>query len=655
MGGRFSCCGKSAAVDTGQPVRRQPHNRRSDRCAELVDDLRREAQSFGPVKKPSSSLVWLGVLSAAVLLAGTTPGAAADGKKEPLPEAPPPARPLIVKVPRGETIEIQMRTFGSRTEPLRYLIRTPPEHGRLTEPRRVNREVSAVTYTPPANAAVVRDRFSYAVQTSAGVSAAAEVAITIVDPVPELALPAGLDFSSVLVGTITTKALEITNRGGGVAEGRVTLDAPWKIEGPTQYRLAAGARAVFKVVFAPETAGDFATLLRVTSQPDASVTIHGEARAAIAVSPARIVLQPGATDPARSASFSLTNQTDGERPVALSAGPRLQVPPDLTIPAHGSVIVPVLTTGGDLADLEDEVRVESAGFAVRVPVQAKAVGAIVRSLRERVAFGRVDATHSAEAKLELENIGGAVANVDVEIAAPFTTEAKARLEPGEKKSVNVHLSPGAPGKYLAKLTLNFSGRKLELPVEAELVAAAGPAPSREAVAMPISAPARSSSEPPAQPPPGAPPAGARRGSAEVRVVEGVQVSALGPTGATLEWPVALSSAEKFRVESLALAMGADGNLEKSWVELPGVVFRQEGEKYFAVLKNLRPATGYSLRLVPLSPDSEASQPLFNQILNTQHAKPSPWPKFTVLRGLIAALFVFAFLKLRQFLANRRNP
>ena len=389
--------------------------------------------------------------------------------------------PQAVKVPRGEPVEIALRIYGVKNEPLKYLIRTPPKSGKLTEPRVLEREVSAVTYTPPADLAVTRDRFSYAVQNGAGVSASVDVLITIVDQPPDLALPGALDFAPMLAGATAAKTVEIRNRGGGLAEGQVAVEAPWKIEGAARYRLAAGARAVFKVVFAPEKGGVFESAVRFSSQPESGVRVRGEAQEAIAAAPAKIELQNAAGDAVRTGAFELTNQTDAECRVTLSGGARLQVPAELTVPAHGKVSVPVQTAATDVTALDGEVRAESAGLTVRVPVRAARVGPLVRSVRGPVMFGRVDAARAAGADFELENFGGTAADVSWEIGAPFVMEQpSARLAPGEKKTLTLRMQPAAAGKYRAWLTVQCNRQKLEIPVEAELFAKAAPAAASRA-------------------------------------------------------------------------------------------------------------------------------------------------------------------------------
>ena len=616
------------------------------------------------MQKSASLFLPLAALCAAGALLWALPLAGAAQKKEPLPEAPPPAQPLAVKVPRGETVEIALRIYGRKNEALKYLIRTPPKSGKLTEPKVVEREVSTVTYTPPADLAITRDRFSYAVQNGAGVSAAVDVVITIVDQPPQLALPGALDFAPMLAGAVAAKTLEISNRGGGLAEGQAEVEAPWKIEGSPKYRLGAGARVVFKIVFAPEKGGVFESAVRFSSQPETSVRVRGEAVEAIAATPTRIVLQNATGDAVRAGTFELTNQTGEESRVTLSGGARLQVPAELTVPAHGKVSVPVQTAAGDVAVLEGEVRVEAAGLTVRVPVRAARVGPLVRAVSGPVAFGRVDAARAASASFELENFGGAEASVSWEIGAPFVMEqASAVLAPGEKKTLVLRTQPAAAGKYRAWLTAKVGEQKLEIPVEAELWAKAMPAAAPRTAAA-VSAPVAES--PPDNSSPAAPepvaatpealallPALAADLRAEQIRPEGVALTRLSQTGATIEWPAALRAAQKFRVESRGFFADSEGEVKIVWEELPKATVGRFETKYVAVLSGLQPGRGYGVRVVPLGAGGVAGRPLFTQTFVTLEG--ASWrPKFTVLQILFIAFAVCLGLMLRQALAGRRR-
>lgn len=611
--------------------------------------------TFRPVKTSAFRSRWFAVLLACGALFWAPPLAGAERKRDAPPEIPPPAQPLAVKVARGENAVIQLRIFGRKNEPLKYLIRTPPEHGRLTAPRAVEREVSAVTYTPPADLAIVRDRFTYAVQTAAGVSAAVGVAITIVDVPPEIAVPEALVFPAILVGTTASRALEITNRGGGLAEGRVTVEAPWKIDGPANYRLAAGARAVFKVIFTPTEPGAFDTVMRFSSQPGTTLPVHAEARAALAVTPPNIVLQHAAGDPVRAGAFTLANQSDAELRVTLASTDRLTFPPELSVPAHSTVRVPVQVADGNVAALEGEVRAQSGDLTLRVPVRAAAVGAIVRATREQVSLGRVIAAQSAEAPVGLENIGGSAARVSWEIAAPFLAAGSpVTLGPGEKTSVIVRVETATPAKHHALLTVTADQQKLAIPVEAEVLAEFPPAAAQTAPAAFTPRPATAAAAPVAQP------AARTIGSVipdEMQVdltsVPGVKVRDVTSKGATLEWPAAMTKASRFRVECRNVIVDSEGQFAVRWTPLPGVALRHEGESRIATITGLQPATAYGLRVVALASEGEAFATLFTQYFSTR-VPASIWPKITPVRVLLVALLLCVAFVIRQRRAARRE-
>jgi hypothetical protein len=621
-----------------------------------LDDARWAAQPFRPVRKNLPLLVSLLVLGVVFGLVLPCPVSAAE-RKEVLAPVPPPAQPLAVKVKRGEPTEIALRIFGKKNETLKYLIRTEPQHGKVTAPKPVEREVSTVVYTPPADLAITRDRFTYAVQNSAGVSASVEVAITIVDEPPALALPEMQDFGSVLAGATAAKTIEIRNRGGGVAEGKVTVSEPWKIQGPATYRLGAGERASFQLIFAPTVGGDGDGTVRFSSEPETSVVLRGVALAALAASPAKVALQNAAGDPVRTGSFELSNQTEKERRARLNAGPRLQVLTEVIVPAQGKVSVPVQTAAADVAALSGEVRVDSEGLILSVPVVAAPVGGIVRATRPTVSFGRIDATKTADSSFELENIGGALASVSWEIVAPFATdEAGTVLAPGEKKTVAIHTRPAEPGKYRAGLTVKHEQQKIELTVEAELLAQAEPVSpiiraSNVATATPATAGTADASPTDEPAAPAVKSVVPQELLTDFHLPEGVQLKNVNATAATMEWPATLTTAEMFRLERRRIVPDGDGGIKVQWDPLANVDVTHTGALYTAKLSKLSPGQMYGVRVVAVGPGMEAGQPLFTQYFATP-PRPSLMPKITLLRVLVVVLLVCGVFVLRQRRAQR---
>lgn len=570
----------------------------------------------------------------------------------PLPAVPPPAQPLKVQVRRGETAEIALRIFGQNNEALKYLIRTKPRYGKVTEPKVAGREVSTVVYSPPADLEVSRDRFTYAVQNSVGVSAAVDVLITITDQPPELALPGAQDFGSMLAGQSAAKSIEIRNRGGGRAEGKVEVGGPWRIEGSASYRLGAGERVEFKVVFAPAAGGDFESAVRFTSQPETSVLVRGTALAALVAAPTKLMLQNAVGDPVRTGTFELTNQTDTERRARLSGGERLQLPAEVTVPALGKVSVTAQTAAADVAVLTGEVRIESEGLTLRVPVTAPQSGGIVRASRPGVAFGRVESGKTARASFELENIGGAPAQVRWEIAAPFSTEESGTvLAPGEKKVFALRTEPTAnPGKYRARLTVACEQQRIELLVEAELLAPASTAPTLIRTSTGTGSERHAAVVSNGGPTPAPVLAIPAELQVDLQRPKGVRLTRLEATRATLEWPTALTAEEKFRFERRRIALEA-GALKVLWEEVPGVAVERTNAVWTAAFSELRGGQVYGIRVVPLGPAGEAGKPLFTQFFSTPPA-PKLLPEITLFRVLIVILAICGVLIFRQRRALR---
>ena len=412
--------------------------------------------------------------------------------------APPQPVEMNLKVHREAKTEITLRIYGKANEPLKYLIRVPPVHGRLSEPRATEREVSVVVYEPPADLGITADKFAYAVQNSIGVSAAVEVTLTIVDQPPQLAIQDTIDFSTVRAGASDSRLLEISNRGGLIANGEVIVDEPWKIEGKTGYHLRAGDVAVFKILFAPSVGGKFEGVARYTSDREHSTTLRGSAEAAIVANPEQWVLQQMPGDPVRSGAFELLNQLDEPRTLQLRTDARLKIPSEVTIPPHGKVSVPVEAFSQDVQAFDTEIHLEASDFATAVPVRVPLLQEVLRTTTPVVAFGRLAAGRKASATFDLENIGGTPGGASWEISPPFHVPVSSTvLEPGEKKVFHLEIDGKAPGHYRTWLQFKAGAQTFDLPVQGEVVASQRPSTG--------------SSSAPAAPPPRTPQPGGANG------------------------------------------------------------------------------------------------------------------------------------------------
>ena len=577
-----------------------------------------------------------------VLVIATIPGwplppAGAAEKKDtrPVLDPPPPALPQNVTVPRGRRIDIPLRIYGVQNEALRYLIKTPPAHGKLSEPRAVSREVWMVTYEPPAELAVTADRFTFSVQNHAGVSAPAEVTISIADLPSKLTVPHTVEFGELLAGGTATREIEVANRGGGYVEGEIEVDPPFRIEGRRNYRLAGGDYTYFKIVFAPAEGGLFRREIRYTSDREFVTALVGGAQTPISAEPAKIDLRNAADSPVRTGGFEIINRTGEALTFHLRTSRRLQVPESVSVAAHGRVAIAVSTRPEDVADLEDEVIVESSGFALRVPVTAVKVGPIVRVAQRSLALGRIDATRGAQATIDVQNVGGTLAKASGEIGAPFAlSEPSFDLPPGASRKLTLSVQPGEPQRYRTWLKLKAGATTTEIEVEAELIG--------EMSASRDTADEKSKKPPvaPAELPPWMP---------DLNIARTIRVTDVTSTSARLEWPIELNGAAKFRVDRMILTRDSAHELRMAWTEIPKTTFTRQGPLWVASLSGLQPQQSQTVRVVPLTTEGRAGRHLFRLDFYTLPARTLPKPRLipTLLTCLFVVMGILVWKRVRR--------
>ena len=414
---------------------------------------------------------------------------------------PTPPQPMEQKVTvkRGGSVDIPLRIYGTRAQTLSWVIRQQPAHGKLSAVRSTAPETAVVTYRPPSDLRVVSDRFTFSARSNEGVSAAAEVTITIADDPPKLSVPAEVNFGTLLVGGSVTKMLEFTNGGGGIAEGGIEVDMPWRIEGARRYKLTAGERHIAKIVFAPQRAGKFESKVRFPAQPDRAVTVSGIAEEPLAVMPAEIVLAQDRGQPLRAASFELRNNTDAALDVAVAASPRLIVPTTLHVPAHGAASASVQTAETDGAPVEETIRFTAGTLSALLPVKADALPAMVRARPQSVTFRQMGVGATAKERIIFENRGGMESKVALTIGAPFSIDEKSFvLAPRAEKEVVVALAATSAGSAQSVLKVAADGGGFDIPIEAGVSSISAPASRRP----PAPSPTRREStepEPPTEP------------------------------------------------------------------------------------------------------------------------------------------------------------
>ena len=565
--------------------------------------------------------------------------------------APVPPQPLSfsVKVKRAEPADIGLRIYGRAHGGLRYLIRTPPERGTLSEPRvwEEEREISVVTYQAPADVSVKRERFTYAVQSTAGVSAPVEVVINILDEEPLLVIPDTLDFPSLLAGQTAAKDFEILNKGGGMTEGAIAADAPWRIEGERRYRLGAGERRVVKLVFAPAAGGSFVGEVKFSSDRGHTTALRGAALAPIAITLATIELRHVAGAAVRTGSLEIANNTDAPATLTLAAGPRVLLPEIGPIPPHAKITVQLRTDPADLAPLDDELRVEGGCFTSRAALRAAAVGPILRVTPETIVF------QGQRAVFTVENLGGTPGTATMEIAPPFQIAQPSMIvAAGQKFPVAIDLPSGSAERLRTWLTVQIGAQKREIAVEAEAATAttAARAASRAAprrIAARDTAAGTDAPADPTQPEPAEMPQWVldRQSAKDARVL------GITDTAATIEWPAALNGAQKFQIEGRQLSLGPDRKLETSWAAYRDVPIARADGMWRAQLTGLRPMQPYTLRVLPLAADGTAGARIFIVDFHTKVRTPSAF-RITPLRGLVLAALVLVGITIWRRMRGR---
>jgi hypothetical protein len=285
------------------------------------------------------------------------------------PPPPPEPNELEIEVPRGGPVWITLSAYSITSPVLRYRIKRPAKAGKLGTPELVTAETGRVKYRPPAGTGPGEDSFSYQVQSKEGVSAPAEVHITITDKDPVLITPNDVEFGELLPGESAKRSLELQNIGGGMAEGSLQVPDGWRLEGDPAYHMGAGETQTFTLTFKAAEVGRYTGDIEYSANPERATDLNVEVVAPIAVTSGTVELREAGE--MRIGTIHVENRTEGERTLQVKTGPRLDADGKVTVPAKGAADILVRAKGGD-GEVEDRVTVEGEGFEAEVPVHAMA-------------------------------------------------------------------------------------------------------------------------------------------------------------------------------------------------------------------------------------------------------------------------------------------
>ena len=527
-------------------------------------------------------------IAATALLCGWT---SSSGAPPPASAAPAPPKPIEqqVSVKRGESVDIPLRIYGTRAQTLGWLIRQRPAHGKLSNLRSTAPEAGLVTYTTPANLRVVSDRFTFSVRSNEGVSAAAEVQIAIVDDAPLLLVPTEMDFGALLVSEASNRTLQLSNGGGGVAEGEWTVDPPWRAVGERRYKLAAGERQIAKILFSPDRPGEFKGEVRFSSQLDRVTTVTGTALAPLAVEPATLLLKSRRGSARRSAEFELRNHTDEPFEVALIASQRLKFPPTVEVEAHGKATITLETAENDVAPLDETMRFAAGNLEASLAVKAGAPPPNLSVRPDTVTFPPMELGATAKESIVVKNEGGVAAQVALGIGAPFSVAEKSfPIDPGASRELTVSVAASSPGRAQSVLQITGGENALEVPVEATISS---------------TAPRTTSSRPPSTAPAKAPPAESEpQPELQLAAALPAKVVASGKDEATFEWQGEIPSGATLHCRRRILSVAENGGLAARYEEFPECTFERRDGANVAIVRKLPPGETHHFRIDAVGPN-----------------------------------------------------
>ncbi len=513
--------------------------------------------------------------------------------------APPPVVSQAIAVPRGEKVTVPLAIHGSRGELLEFIIRTPPSFGKLSAIRSTGMNSALVTYTPGAKKAP-EDRFSYAVRSSEGVSAAGVIAIRFVDPVvvpAKLKAPRELEFPPLFLGERSTAELEIGNEGGGFLEGEVEVSEPWSVEGLKLFKVAAGQKTVVRLAFTPAKPGEATGEAIITGTERKVVLLRATADERLKTSPAQLKLtaQPGSHT--RTGVLKISNRSGEDATVTIEAGARLLTDRSVKVAARSESSVPIFADAASGAAFDETVKLTSGSWSANIPVHAAAVGPILKFASAEVSFAGTVSGAGTRGSATLENSGGEALTVRLDIDPPFDVEQRVVTAPAHGKvEIPVTLRGKGSGSFRGNLKAHGDGGFAVVPVKAEIAEAAPEKPAGQAAPpvenVKVEAPAK---EPEQQP------------QVEIQFPEELRevpnalgrfARATGTTTATLEWPASLGPVNRARVEERKLSLsGESRELQIGWAALAEASITPGEERATAELRGLKPGTLYTVRVV----------------------------------------------------------
>lgn len=504
-------------------------------------------------------------------------------------KVPPPPIPRKATLDRGQNATIPLGVYGPGVEQMEFIIRTPPKHGTLSRVQITGDSTAAVVYTAPAQTNALEDRFTYAVRTADGVSAAVPVVITIAEPAglpPRLVVPGSLDGEEQRTGEEYTFTIPIKNAGGGYAEGEFTIAPPWKVQNPAKFRLAGGESMEVTVTFSAMKIGAHKADLTYGAAHRVSTTLNAKVVAPLTITPALLDLKakPGAAT--RSGQVKLTNQSSLPVTVTIKHGGALLTEQSVTVPALDSHTLAVFAEPGEVGKIEDRLEMKAGEWTHSLPVIAQPLGAIVSCREKSVTFTGATAERTVQSNITLENSGGSPVAVTLTAPAPFRTDPTAiALKPKSTATIAVLCKADTEGLAEGELAITGADVDIRIPLSANI------GPREAAKKTPPKTP--HAEEPPApKPVREAKESSTPSAAAELPNIRGKAIE-VKATKATIEWKA--SQKPGLRAQSRILAPSGD-TPAIAWKDIKAT-FAASGTNMQCTVDSLAPQSLHTIRII----------------------------------------------------------
>jgi hypothetical protein len=391
-----------------------------------------------------------------------------------LPSAPPPQpAPVQAKTYIGESVDITLSGVSRSGSGLQFIIRRQPELGTLSKVRMTSRNTGVVTYTHNPQAGIGVDHFRYtAGAPGMGVSAPADVSISVSERPSIFVAPARVDFRDTVMGRAKLETIELRNDGGGRIEGKLTVPLPWTVvDGDGSYTLGPGETQLLTISFVPSAARQFTATGSFSHAPGAELGLAGMGFNPIEVVPREIRLEADGRNEVRTGGFLLRNVSDENLELRIEAPPEVVVQGSIHSPAHSEQQVALHTSAGFLAAIDGRLKLTGDGISIDVPLRVSPAPENLVVEPAKIDFGTLETGRAGRAKFTIRNTGGSPANLTVEMPPGISLSpdpTSKTLAPGASLEFEVRFSRPLAGEFAENLVIEAGESTASLAISASI-------------------------------------------------------------------------------------------------------------------------------------------------------------------------------------------